>query len=145
MKNVKGFVLVLIPFTGIAWFVFYNGPIALHLFWQIVEGLALLLGAISIAVVGWRNLSIFPVPKTGSSLVTAGPYRYIRHPMYTAVIFFCLSLVSNRFSLLNFAILWVLIIDLLIKIHYEESLLVKSFPGYQQYRSQTKRLLPFLY
>ncbi len=42
--------------------------------------------------------------------------------------------------------MWVvLLIDLVLKLTYEERLLVESFPSYAEYRQHSKRLVPFIY
>jgi len=38
-----------------------------------------------------------------------------------------------------------LLVTLLIKLRYEESLLMERFPEYETYRHQTKRLIPFVW
>ena len=37
------------------------------------------------------NFNIRPEPKTDGQLVQTGPYRWIRHPMYTAVLLFSIG------------------------------------------------------
>src|SRR6056297_19037 len=53
----------------------------------IVAGAAL--GVWAWRSVGLTKLSVMPQLRSDTELVTRGPYRFIRHPMYTAVILFC--------------------------------------------------------
>lgn len=78
-------------------------------------------------------------------IVRHGPYRYIRHPLYLANI-----LQGIGFTLASSS-LWVLllaaygIVSIIRAIVKEESYLGQRFPEYENYRSQTSRLIPFIY
>lgn len=116
-----------------------SGAIALGL-----ELLGFALGVWAIVTMKLPNLNILPDIRAGSRLVTHGPYRYIRHPMYTALLLVTLALVLDAFSLKRL-ILWItLAIDLWVKLVYEERLLARHFGNYEDYRQRTKRILPFL-
>lgn len=123
-----------------------NGPI-------FSDSLSLLTLQISAAMLGvWAALTmgigcfgISPELVTRARLVTSGPYQWIRHPMYTAVLLFFGVSVWGNFSWWRLAVFAVLLGNLLAKLHYEESLLLKHFQGYAEYRKQTKRIIPFLY
>jgi len=110
--------------------------------------------AASLALAGWAlatnrpgNFNIRPVPKADGVLVTAGPYAWVRHPMYSAVLLMGLAGVCGVdipgrtlmgtvfFGLL--AVLWV-------KAALEERLMLASHPGYAAYRKQTSRFIPWL-
>lgn len=95
----------------------------------------------------WRlgRFSALPDVPQGARLVTSGPYRFIRHPMYAALLLASLALVGNAPSPLRMAAWIILLIDLLLKLNYEERLLTERFPDYAAYRQTTKRLLPLLY
>jgi len=81
-----------------------------------------------------------------SNLVTDGPYEFIRHPMYVAVLLVGVGLLLNYFSSLRLFALTLLLIDFIIKADYEESLLGKFFSkGYADYQKKTKKFIPFIY
>ena len=80
-----------------------------------------------------------------SRLVTHGPYRFIRHPMYATLLLGSLALVLNSPTPLRVAVWIVLLADLVLKLNYEERLLVKSFPDYVAYQKTSKRLVPLIY
>lgn len=91
------------------------------------------------------NLNMMPDLKHKSILVTSGPYRVIRHPMYASVLLVTLMLVANHLTLLRLGFWLVLLIDLHFKFLYEENLLLKKYSEYMDYKKKTKRLIPFVY
>lgn len=146
MNNPRfGYLLVLIQFSCIAFFITYCGIIPERLGGKIIQVAAVLLGIIAILLMRPGNFSIFPIPKQDAQLVTKGPYQLIRHPMYTAVLLFCFSLLLNRITFLSLAIFLVLLIDLVLKLHFEERLLKSQFPSYAAYTKKTWHLIPFIY
>jgi len=91
------------------------------------------------------NFRIVPLIKVGGVLVTSGPYKYIRHPMYLAQVIVVAPLVVDYFSWVRFGVILILILDLLIKIQFEEKRLLNHFPDYDVYRKNSWKLIPFLY
>lgn len=82
----------------------------------------------------------------GQTVVEAGPYRYIRHPSYTAAI---ITLVGFGMALGNWAGLLAMMacgaIGYAYRIHVEESALVVALgEPYREYMGRTRRLLPFV-
>ena len=111
----------------------------------LLEGAAGMLGLWAIGTMGIGNFNVTPDVKPRARLVTSGPYRLIRHPMYTALLAGALALVLDAFSPLRLAIWLVLLIDLVVKLNYEERLLSRNLEGYSAHMQRTKRLIPFLY
>ncbi len=108
--------------------------------------------SLSVFLAGWAifsmrksKLRIIPEPSRNATLITDGPYQFIRHPMYTAVIAGAAGLVLFHFTWVRLLILLSLIIVLIIKLLWEEKMLVKRFDSYQQYMKQTNRLIPFIF
>jgi len=92
-----------------------------------------------------RNWSSVVVLKVDQELVQAGPYRFVRHPIYSGMIlmFAAIVLLAERvagiFALGLFVYGWVL------KLRREERLMLKQFPtSYPEYVKKTKRLVPFI-
>ena len=94
---------------------------------------------------GVGNFNIQPEVKS-YSLITAGPYKWIRNPMYMAVILFYVPIVIQNFSLMNVLVFIVLFIAILLKIYSEEQFLEEQFGDkYLKYKRRTKRLILFIY
>jgi protein-S-isoprenylcysteine O-methyltransferase Ste14 len=139
------YILVFVQFTCIVFFLVYCGVLAKKTFFQITQLGSVLLAITSFYQISFHNFSIFPKPKQGILLVTKGPYKYIRHPMYLSVLVFCLSILTNNISSLSVIVFIVLLVNLLLKLHYEEALLVKQFPEYGAYVNNSKKLIPYIY
>ena len=107
--------------------------------------LSLWLAAAAVFTMRKSRLKIFPEPHKNAVLITGGPYRVIRHPMYTALILGCTGLLLAGFNIPRLLLLIALVIVLLIKLYYEESLLVLTFDNYELYKTKTYRLIPFVF
>lgn len=129
--------LGLIALTGP---LFATNPVLL-----LLEGAAGFLGLWAIWTMGIGNFNVTPDVKHRARLVTTGPYRYIRHPMYSALLLGGLTLVLDYLSTFRLAIWLLLVIVLLFKLSYEEKLLTQTLGGYAAHMRQTKRLIPFVY
>jgi len=111
----------------------------------VIALLGFALGGYAIIIMKLGNFHVLPSPVKRSQLVIRGPYRYIRHPMYTSVIIIAAAMISGDFSMIKSGIGLLLALCLVIKLEYEEILLLKRFPEYEAYRKTTKRLIPFLW
>ncbi len=111
----------------------------------IFESIGILLGIYAIFSMRWFNLKISPEVKEDAVFTTRGPYHYIRHPMYAALLVTFVPLIINYPSLTRIITGSILLIDLLIKLHFEERLLADHFNEYKEYRKKTKKLLPLIY
>lgn len=111
----------------------------------LVEAIGFILGVVAIYIAGVHNVNIAPLPKQGSHLITYGPYRYMRHPMYLAQVLAVIPLVIDYFTYIRLTALLLLIFALLLKIPYEEKGLKHQFgEDYIKYMKSTKRVIPFI-
>ncbi len=123
---------------------------------QVLRGLvpagAWLLAGVAIALAGWTlmhnrlgNFNIHPTPRVSGVLVTQGPYRWIRHPMYTSLLLGAgaLASMSNPFAAW---LAWsALAVVLFLKSRLEEQGLCEHYPGYAAYQLVSKRFVPWLF
>jgi len=83
--------------------------------------------------------------KHGDELVKAGPYRFVRHPIYTGLLVMCLGSAIEAGHLRCWLGLVLVCIGFWIKLKQEETLLLRHFPDeYPAYRKQVKALVPFV-
>jgi len=127
-------------------YLFFSGPwIADYPLFLGIELAGLLLGVIAIWQMNPSNINVTPVPKQNGRLVTHGVYSVIRHPMYLAQLLVVGALVMEQYSHLRLIVLLILLVNLIFKLNYEESHLVKHFEGYKKYMQSSWRLIPLLY
>jgi protein-S-isoprenylcysteine O-methyltransferase Ste14 len=103
-------------------------------------------GAFALGVCGLlflrRSLSIIPEARR---LVTGGPYRFIRHPLYAAEILAALALVLARPGLWATLTLVPFVAVQMLRARFEEGLLARIFPEYRPYALRTRRLIPLVW
>jgi len=99
---------------------------------------------------GWvmkANTFLSPVVKIdeerGHHVITTGPYQYVRHPMYSAVLILLFAVplgLGSRFGLIPAVILMVLMV---VRTYFEDRTLHRELRGYPEYSRQTPfRLIP---
>jgi protein-S-isoprenylcysteine O-methyltransferase Ste14 len=149
--NLTGLALVLLQFALIGAIAWRAGPsfLALQastLAWTVLAA-GVALGAWALSANRPGNFNIRPVPKAGGQLVRSGPYAYIRHPMYSAILLAALAgvygvdipgrtLVGTAFFAL-LAVLW-------FKSGLEEKWMATQHPDYAAYQKESSRFIPWL-
>jgi len=82
---------------------------------------------------------------TAGGLVTAGPYRIIRHPIYTAVCLFGWAPIVVHLSLGSVTLGILLLLGALMRMICEERLVKQTYPEYVEYAKVTKRMVPYVF
>lgn len=144
-SSIKSYTLVFVQFLSLG-VIFFSGPVfPAHVALLAVELSGAALGIWAIMSMGVGRFNIVPDPREDSEVVTRGPYKMIRHPMYLALLLMTLPLITDNFSVWR-AVVWILLlIDLVLKLNYEETLLEKQLDGYREYKHRSYRLIPFVY
>ena len=109
------------------------------------------LAVAGIALFAWMfrhlglNVTSTSMPRDKATLVTSGPYRWIRHPMYSAALILVLAaalLTANVIVAIGGAIMFAL---LAARSRLEEQRLVEKFgEAYRDYQNRTGRFMPHL-
>jgi protein-S-isoprenylcysteine O-methyltransferase Ste14 len=128
--------------------VFHGGSLAVHS--PVLGAIGTVIFAVGIALAVWarvhlgRNWGMPMTQKAEPELVTSGPYRLVRHPIYTGLLAGLLgtALVTNLIGLILVAILGGYFYY---SASVEERNLTATFPtAYPAYRASTKMLIPFV-
>lgn len=82
---------------------------------------------------------------TEGRLVTNGPYRWLRHPIYAAIIYFVWAGVASHFFIDAIAAALLISVSLFVRMLLEEQFLRVTYSEYSAYSKRTKRLIPFLF
>jgi protein-S-isoprenylcysteine O-methyltransferase Ste14 len=91
-----------------------------------------------------RNWGMPMTQKAEPELITSGPYRFVRHPIYSGILLAMVgtALATNLYFLLAFGLA---LAYFAYSATVEERLLKGSFPdAYPSYRAHTKMLIPFV-
>jgi len=111
----------------------------------------LIICAIGLSLAVWarkylgRNWGMPMSVKEDPELVTTGPYRYVRHPIYSGMLLAMLG------SALASGVLWLIVFVFfgtyfVISARAEERLMLRQFPEeYPEYRAKTKAIVPFVW
>ena len=146
MKKFKGYSLVFSQFLLILIILLPLGTPTQNL----LLGVGVIVMGLGVAILALYenrlgNFNIRPDIKEDATLVKSGIYAYIRHPMYTSVLIMMFGVVllyPVRFVVVSYLLL---VIILLLKLLYEESLWKAESSEYVEYMQQTKRLIPYVF
>ncbi len=82
--------------------------------------------------------------KQGHELIKTGPYRFVRHPIYTGILLMCLAIAIAYGRLHHWLGVCIIVIGLWIKLKQEEEVMRQHFPDYPDYCKHVKALVPFI-
>ncbi len=87
----------------------------------------------------------FSIVPEARGLVTSGPYRLVRHPIYLGEILAGFGLVLPTIAGLPLLVFLVFVSAEVVRTYYEEGVLRRTYPEYAAYAAGTRRLVPFIY
>ncbi len=129
--------------TGLAWMMARQEVIA-----HDVPAIAIQIGAAALMIAarltfGRRSFHA-AADATAGGLVTTGPYRWLRHPIYAAILYFVWSAALDHRSWQAVASALIVTAGAALRMFAEETLLGETYPEYAAYRARTARVIPFL-
>lgn len=117
---------------------FGHGPVTIGL--QAAAALLMIWARITF---GARSFHYAANPTEGG-LVTTGPYRYVRHPIYAAILLFVWTGIAANLSATSVALGLVATAMLCLRMIFEEALVRQRYPEYDDYARRTQRVIPFV-
>jgi protein-S-isoprenylcysteine O-methyltransferase Ste14 len=118
---------------------FGHGPLTIGL--QVAAILLMLWARVTF---GLRSFHYAANPTEGG-LVTTGPYRFIRHPIYAAILLFVWTGVSANWSLRAAALGLLATAMTFLRMIFEERLVRERYPEYADYARRTRRVIPYIF
>jgi protein-S-isoprenylcysteine O-methyltransferase Ste14 len=145
LLGMAGFISMIAYAVNPNWLAFARLPIPIWFRWAgmgiVILGFGLLQWAQMTLANSWSDT---PRMLKEQTLITSGPYRTIRHPIYTAFILILGStlLISSNW-LIGLCWAGMTILEVVSRIDFEESLMIEFFGDrYREYMKTTGRLLP---
>lgn len=103
----------------------WKNPLALGtVFWTMTAATALTIWGM------WTLRRAFSITVEARELVSGGPYRFVRHPIYAGEMITACAVAAWRFSWLNFALVITFIAIQVTRSRWEERKLIQNFPDY---------------
>ncbi len=143
LKNALSIVGFAVTAAGLAWLFLIHHLFATHPVLIGVQAGAVLLMLWARKTFGLRSFHASASTSEGG-LVTTGPYRYWRHPIYTSIIYFVWAGQVQAPALQPIALAVAVTLGLFTRMLLEEQFLRESYPEYAEYARRAKRLVPFV-
>jgi len=137
-------VAVLAMAGGIVGLYVSGALIASHWALRVVQAAAFMLMVAARITFGRRSFHAAADPTAGG-LVTTGPYAFLRHPIYAAIIHFTWAGAIDHMSWAALGWAELVTAGAFTRMHIEEHLLVRRYPEYREYKKRVKKLVPFVY
>jgi protein-S-isoprenylcysteine O-methyltransferase Ste14 len=118
-------------------------PLALHVIGVVLSIPAMIMPLWAMSANAYLSTMVRIQDDRGQQVVTTGPYRYVRHPMYVGTVFFGLCIPLFLGSWWAFIPCGLIVVIFIIRTALEDRTLREELPGYAEYAQRVRyRLLP---
>lgn len=142
---IKSTILTFVQYLLLFLLLWLNPWFSKNLFLLIIQIFGIGIGFWAIFDMSRSKLNITPLPRDNAVLISSGLYRLIRHPMYLGLIFFFTPMIISNPDTISIAFYSTFLINLLLKLLFEENVLTRRLAGYSDYKTKTWRLIPFVF
>jgi protein-S-isoprenylcysteine O-methyltransferase Ste14 len=119
-------------------------PFIIEIIGLIIMNIGLILMGISMVQNAYAS-KILDINK-GQTLIDTGLYGHVRHPLYSGAIIMILGLPIALGSWISLISAFIGILAIILRIKFEEEMLIKGMDGYNEYRSRVKyKIIPKIY
>ena len=125
--------------------------------YQLISWILLLISLLMV-IYGYQSIRLSGMPDSSridpslrgiektTELVTSGAYRYIRHPLYSSILFGAWGVFFKRITLLSVCLAVITTLSVIITAKIEEVENIRFFgQAYREYMRKTRMLIPFIY
>ncbi len=144
-KNMKLMPLLILQFLCMGYIVFTGPIVTSNIVVLSIEVFALFLVAWTLWTIKFDKFSLLKQSTKKSRLVPKGPFVYIRHPIYTALIILSTSWIYTQINIFRVLVWVILMVSVVLTIIYYEHVLSKTVSDFGLYKQRTYRIIPFIY
>lgn len=117
---------------------------------QVIGAVAMIVSFVLMSLVfrenSYLSATVRVQEERGQTVITTGPYRYVRHPLYAGCLFLFLGTPLLLGSWYGFLPILLFLPVLLVRAVLEERTLLQELPGYDAYMARVKyRLIPYVW
>jgi len=143
---IKSTILTVVQYVTLTTIMYRSTWISTNIPLMIIQIIGFIVAAWAILEMNKGKINIAPTPRKNATLITSGPYKLIRHPMYLSLILTLTPAMISYYNQTTIIIFAVFSVNLILKMLFEEGLL-KSFFGndYKEYTKHSWRLFPFIF
>jgi len=139
-RSIIAFALMVV---GLIWLAVRGELLARSIPAMVIQAAAVVLMIAARLTFGLRSFHAAANPTAGG-LVTRGPYHWLRHPIYAAILYFIWSTAIDHRSVQAMSAALLVTVGAFVRMYAEESLLTTMYPEYTTYRARTARVIPFV-
>jgi len=138
-------ILVMLKFGLFFTILYLGGIVPVNLIGLGVQIIGVILYVLAFINFNSKYFSFMPLPKPGAYIIMHGPYSFLRHPMYLAMLLITLPLTYEYFSLKMALLQGTFLIVIGLLVYIEEYVFGNVDLNYKNYIKYTKMIFPLLF
>jgi protein-S-isoprenylcysteine O-methyltransferase Ste14 len=138
-------ILVMLNFGLFFAILYFGGLVPVNFIGLGIQLLGVILYVLAFVSFNKKYFSFMPLPKPGAYIIMHGPYSFLRHPMYLAMLLMTLPLTYEYFSFQIAMLQLFLLLVIGMLVYIEEYVFGNVDLNYKNYIKYTKMILPLLF
>jgi protein-S-isoprenylcysteine O-methyltransferase Ste14 len=140
MIGAVAYVLLAVPLAFLVLTGRFFSPLPVVIALQVVGMLVVVWARLTF---GMRSFHVLSTATQGG-LVTTGPYRFVRHPIYAGVLVILAGVLVGHHDIATLVPVACVALLLVVRIVAEERAVQRTYPEYAGYAKRTKRIIPWV-